>query len=923
MISVVLTMVLTIAAQAQPVIEAGIITGTIVDAEDGLPMPGAHVIVGASGFSAVSDQKGTFIIRKIPAGRYPMAVSYLGYQHFEMQVQVMPEQEKTLTIRLQPAVLTGEEVVVLGERLKGQAKALSQQQFNPNVTNVVAADQIGRFPDGNAGDALKRIPGLVVQNDMGEARFGLIRGTAPRYNAILINGERMPSSEGSRRDLSLDLIPADLLQTIEVNKSLTPDMDADAIGGSVNLITRAAPHGTRVSTTLGSGYNVLSGKPTGLANLIYGTRVSDGKLGMIFSGSYFNHRMGADNVEFEWDDQDGRAFLADHQIRKYDVQRIRYGATAAFDYSITPHSTIFLRTTYNLRDDFENRFRLRYRLDKGEDDGMPDADGLVTGARVERQVKGGAPGRNREARLERSITTNANLAGTHLVGQRLQIDWSGAWAYARENRPDEYYVNFRLDDVTLMPQIEDPEFVNVGFVDPEDVGAYELREFEVEHRFTDEYDLNWRVDVAWLLNSEADRKSQLKSGLRYRGKVKMRENDFDVYESTEDLSLAHFTLRDNTDPNYLAGDYALGVFPTTDDLAHFRDRYSVEGTDMPEEYAGGNYEAKERISAGYLMLTRQVGPQLSFIAGVRVEDTWLDYTGNELHYNEDGDLAGIQSRGDTGRYFNVLPGLNARFNLDDDTILRLAATRSLARPNYYDLVPYRIINVEDEELSEGNPGLDPSVSTNLDFTAERYLSTVGIFSAGLFYKQIDDFTYLFVIDDYVDPLSGQGFSEFIQPRNGNGASLFGLEVAAQQQLMFLPGLLRRFGLYGNYTFTTSTVESMPNRDEPLPSLPGSSRHSYNLSVVYDWEGFSARISLNHHSSHIEEVGDSPENDVYYQAATYVDANASYAVRSGLRVFLEANNLTNQPLRYYQGSRSRNIQTEYYQARFQLGLKYDL
>src|SRR5690606_10798935 len=125
-------------------------------------------------------------------------------------------------------------LVVVATR-SGQAAALNQQKNSANVTNIVASDQIGRFPDANLGDALKRIPGVTIALDQGEARFGSIRGTEPRFNSVMVNGERVPSAEAEVREVQLDLIPADMVQAIEVNKTLTPEMDADAIGGSVNV----------------------------------------------------------------------------------------------------------------------------------------------------------------------------------------------------------------------------------------------------------------------------------------------------------------------------------------------------------------------------------------------------------------------------------------------------------------------------------------------------------------------------------------------------------------------------------------------------------------------------------------------------------------------------------------------------------------
>jgi TonB-dependent receptor len=166
----------------------------------------------------------------------------------------------------------GDEVLVLGDRLKGQAKALSQQKNLMNISNIVASDQIGRFPDANIGDALKRVPGITIQQDQGEARDVIIRGIAPQLNSVTINGERVPSAEGDNRKIQLDLIPSDMIQLVDMNKALTPDMDADAIGGSVNLLTRTVPNGTRISGTLGSGYNFLSNKPIWTGGIIAGKR---------------------------------------------------------------------------------------------------------------------------------------------------------------------------------------------------------------------------------------------------------------------------------------------------------------------------------------------------------------------------------------------------------------------------------------------------------------------------------------------------------------------------------------------------------------------------------------------------------------------------------------------------------------------------
>lgn len=256
------------AVSATPAVaqSAGSVTGIVVDAETGFPLAGASVLIQGTARSTLTNQQGRFALLNLPAGEHVASVAYLGYSESSLTVTVMAGQVTEVRIEVAPAALEVEGFTVTGQR-RGQAAALNQQLTAANVTNVVAADQIGRFPDANVGDALKRIPGISVIWDQGEARFGLIRGTEPRLNSVMINGERIPSAEAEVREVQLDLIPSDMVSAVEVNKTLTPDMDADAIGGAVNIVTRAAPSERRVSATLGSGYNFLSEKPMSIASV--------------------------------------------------------------------------------------------------------------------------------------------------------------------------------------------------------------------------------------------------------------------------------------------------------------------------------------------------------------------------------------------------------------------------------------------------------------------------------------------------------------------------------------------------------------------------------------------------------------------------------------------------------------------------------
>ena len=896
----------------------GTIRGKVTD-EDNFSLAGANVYIKGLRKGAATNKDGEFTLLNVPAGAQTLTFSYLGYRTETKQVTVAAGSVTEVSVVMQSGVIRGEEVVILGERLKGQAKSLNQQRSNPNITNVVSADQIGRFPDANIGDALKRIPAITVNYDQGEARFVNVRGTEPRLNSIMINGERIPSAEGEIRAVQVDLIPSDAIASIEVSKAVTPDMEADAIGGSVNLITRGASNDLRVSGTLGSGYNMLSEEPMWLGSAVVGSRFLDNTIGVVLSGSYHNHNLGSHNSEGAWDiDDNGNIFAEEWDVRTYEIQRLRQSVSGTIDFRLAPAHTLFLRGIYNHRNDWENRFRLRYKLEE-------PSNGISEESTIERQTKGGV-GDNDYARLEDQRTYSIGLSGDHLFAGVLDVDWSASYAKASEERPNERYMTWRVRDIPVTVDLSDPEtpYFNAVNAGDEALGEYSLKEITEEYQYTEEIDFNAKVDFALPIVNDGAYKNVLKFGGRYKQKDKERDNNFFEYEPVSGFEnmLDNIGVQDYSIDDFLAGDYRSGNFATPEFLGDLDLKNSAlfEESDLPEEYAANNYVASEKIMAGYVMVTQNIGDRLTMIAGVRIENTSVDYEGNE--YNDDTEEA-TPTAGDDS-YSNVLPGLHFRYGLDNNTILRLAWTNTLARPNYYDLVPYRALAVEDEELEEGNPTLDPTLSMNFDLMAEHYFESVGILSGGLFYKDITDFIYIYNERDYVDPVSGNTYRYF-QPRNGAAATLFGIEFAFQRQLDFLPGLLSNLGIYTNYTFTSSTTDNPDFPEDQDVELPGAAPHTLNANLTWQNPRLVIGVSFNYSSPYLDPdaIDLTPGLERYYDEVTYLDVNASYAITPQLRIFVEANNLLNQPLRYYAGESIRTYQAEYYNRRFTAGIKFDL
>lgn len=915
--------------------EGGLVSGTVKDAT-GMTLPGAVLKLDRFNRYTVSDNDGYFEFLNVPAGSYRVEVEYLGYEPAVLEATVTAGGNAVVDFVLQEGAQEIGAVVVMGDQARGQVKALNQQKTNVNVSNVISADQIGRFPDSNIGDALKRVPGIAMQNDQGEARNIVVRGLASELNSVTLNGNRIPSAEGDNRKVQMDVIPSDMIQTIEVNKTLTPDMDADAIGGSVDLVTRAAAGGQRISLTLLGGYNPIRTGATGSGSFVYGNRFFNDRLGVVLSASYMNKDYGSDNIEAVWaQDDEGNVYVEEMDIRKYDVQRIRRSATLNIDWKIDSRNTIAADLMYNWRDDREARYRTQFK------DIEPVYDGsAITGyeGTVVRETKGGIDDRrNRTRRLEDQRVQSYVLSGTHLLSPKVDMDWSLSYAKASEDRPHERYIEYVQEGLSMNEDLADTRlpYVNAPGQNYSDFVFDKLTE---QHDYTQEEEYAAKVNLRMPLSVVREQKGRLRVGLSARWKNKRRSNDFYEYVPTGSMPVLSDMEHVVYDRPLVQGDrYVPGMFVSSGYIGNV-DLYNPSlftPEADPSEYMAGNYDAGERILAGYLRWDQNITNDLMFIAGVRVENTDLDYRGN---YILDEDYDNADERHNRNNYTNVLPGLTLKYDLNDRTVLRAAFTTALARPNYYALVPYVDIQREKREITAGNPNLKATYSYNFDLLGEYYSKSVGIVSGGFFYKRLDNFIFNYLDIDYTaekfaadfpgftNPIGAGEVWEYLRPMNGRSVDMFGFEVALQRKLDFLPGrFLRNFGVMLNYTFTHSVTRGIYNEDgeeRTNVSLPGTAPHMVNASLSWENSRLSVRVSLNYTAGYLDEVASEAFGDLYYDGQLFLDANASYRFGKYVRVFFEANNLTNQPLRYYQGIRSRMAQLEYYKGTFNLGVKID-
>ena len=596
----------------------GVMRGRVVDTQNQV-LPGATVMIESLHTGVVSDVNGYYTLANIKPGTYQVKVTYVGYAPQTMTLTVSPNKTAVHDFVLSDGVeLQGVEVK---GAFHGQSRAINQQKNNFNLTNVVSADQVGKFPDSNIGDALKRINGINVQYDQGEARFGQVRGTSPDLTSVSINGNRLPSAEGDARNVQLDLIPADMIQTIEVNKVVTADMDGDAIGGAINLVTKNTPYRRVFNVTAGTGYNWISDKMQLNLGATWGDRFFNDKFGVMAAVSYQNSPAGSDNTEFEYDlDDDGNVVLTDAEVRQYYVTRERQSYSLSMDYDFNPTNKIYFNGIYNRRNDWENRYRVSYK-DLADDPGEMKA---------EIQTKAGSKD-NRSARLELQQTMDFTLGGDHLLWDRLKADWMASYSRASEDRPDERYITLEQKDITI--DMEDEGKRQPFSRTPISLhdGEWEVDEFTNANEWIRENEWKAKVDFELPL-AQGDFGNSLKFGAKYTHKHKTRENicyDYaggytDTYGDEWQNHLA-MQIRDG----FMAGDqYTPTEFIDKHYVGGFTDAdLTALGGERVWEESSGDYDATEQVTAAYARFTQKLGRKLEMMLGLRMEATHLKTSG--------------------------------------------------------------------------------------------------------------------------------------------------------------------------------------------------------------------------------------------------------------------------------------------------------
>ncbi len=916
-----LTLLATVDLQTQ-VPGAGVLEGTVLSAVRREVLAGVTVELVGTNRATATDRTGAFRFGQLAPGRYTVRARFLGLDSQDQEVEVRSGEVQTLRIELRNDMVALSEILV-ETQAGGQALALNQQRTSETIMNVVHQEQIERFAASNVPSALQRIPGISAapRQGRGEAENVSIRGLSPNLHVVTVNGRRMASSGHNSRATDLSAIPVDVVSGgIEVVKAFTPDLSGEATSGAVNIVTRR-PEGTRriANAYMSGSYSHLD-KDAGYRGGATWGHETEG-LSFLIHGNFQNNPWTAAQFEHLWDVTDlGSGFtdvLARQQSRQHDIRNERYAASANLDYYLS-NQTSFFGHFMLAREAHE---RDRYSIDRRLGNHQTNGDGSGT-----------ARGRvDLTSYLEDESVLNMSVAagGRTLFGAT-EVDYSVGYARGVFDRSPTYQINYRANNVDFgyrlgsgMRLENEVEYLNF---DPTDASRFDFRGFRWDGRTGTDENITLALDLTReIFGFGANHR--IRAGSHFLTREKDMTQDRRAYQvpggiPLDALRYEHGLMaRRHLVPFQINRRSALEFYEAN------RDQFGTNALQQ-EVFGNSNYSnVKERVAAGYLMNTVTAGRWM-VLAGVRAEHTTVDSRAFRMMADESGSFLGSELLEATSSGLDLLPAFHVRYSPTEWTNVRFAATRTVGRPGFRQLSPYEVEDAENQRISRGNPDLRTTSYTNFDLLAETYFQGIGIVSGGVFYKSVSD-----AVVSSVAMIQGGEFEgwEETRPINLDEAEIYGVELAWQQPMQFLPGPLGNARLFANYAYTRSMANYGRDRRFPLTS---TTPHVLNLAVLYEDRRNSGSLSVNFNSGRFSgPSGNLPVSvrdaygtlgDRYQVQRPIMELKLGRRLTSRVSSYAELQNLFNTFTRYdYVGLEQFPYRLNYFSWWGNLGVRVDL
>jgi TonB-dependent receptor len=946
-----LFMLLCVAASAQT--DKGAISGKVTDASGGT-LQGAEIVLEPIGLHAASDAQGQFFMNSLQPGHYAVSVTYVGFSALVKEIDVNAGQSLTVEAKMSLSSVSTE-VLVTAERAAGEAEAINRERSADNIVQVLPADVIRSLPNANMADAIGRLPSVTLERDEGEGKYVQVRGTEPRLTNTTIDGINVPSPESGVRQVKFDAIPADLVESVEINKTLQANMDGDGIGGSVNLVTKTATeHPTVALSTMGGYMPILGGRSQVETTGTIGKRFGSSKrFGILVGGSYDWTGRGIDDIEPESDiatlPGGSTALWKDAiDVREYRYYRSRWGIAGSADYKLGEGSDIYARLLYSNFKNYGDRWV--YSLT----DNTPGIQVLDKNGCDSTGVCTGTPSFNTQDRRPNIGIGSVLIGGKHeLSSSWYSWDVSGSRAYDENALPGTANFGSTLStsncqfDPATTKSIYRPQFTPACFSEAYDPTTMALSDVQIDHGQSAQVNFQATGAIAkrYRLGGHL---STIEVGGRFRNAHKYDDSYNIDYTANDTILLSQFP-NGFANNNYYDGSYKLGYNVNYQAARDFL--MANLGSFTPASSFGvdpANFSYIEKVSAGYVMNTIDLTNRIRVVAGVRFEGTNLSVQNRTF----DGTVSPPTISDDKfgGSYVKALPSVSLRYAFTGSTNLRLVYGRGLSRPDPQDIAqaltyttagsPGNLKNL----LSLGNPKLKAETADNFDVLVEHYLNPFGMISAGFFYKKLTDpiVTQTFVLTNFQPaPNIPAGTYTATQPINAGSAWISGFEAAYLQHLSFLPGRLAGLGISANYGYTSSSASGLPGRSDH-PRLLRNAPNTWNISPTYDRGRVSIRAGLSYNQANISSYSfqdgtatqdgtpsdptpggaKGPFGDQYFYSHLQVDAQASVRLSHGLNFIAYGLNLNNEVFGFYQGSPQYMIQREYYKPTYAVGFRWN-
>ena len=854
--------------------------GVITDDKNNEPVPGAIVQFDDLKSSVSANEKGEYALLNIIPGEYKVKVKLIGYAGFEKKIKLGAGQELILNIQLSRIDHELEAVNVFGTINKEtDAASRSTEKNANNIVNVIGAQAIERSPDINAANVLTRVSGVTIQrNSGGDDAYAVIRGVEPRYNNTLINGVKIASPDDKSRFVSLNVVPSELLQRIEVSKSLTPDMEGDAIGGTVNLIFKDAPDSLLLNASASIGYSAIfldrkyttfskqdiqqqsvydtkgstypatasdfsvsnldfkqvTAPPTSLFNITYGNRFLKKKLGILIADNFQNQYYGNNSQLNQVVANPQNNYLpneTDIANRFFSNQQLNNGLILHADYAINSRNKIsadnVLLYTY---------FAQSYL----------SIDTTLVGGDAGRTLYRGKPvpgtgsiHEDNTSSTNHQVLENIKLDGKHIITDHLLVNWTGVFSDATKKAPDraDYTTNKRISYDSVSNK-----FISTPYY----------------------YDGGTRV---WQRNEDRDYDALL--NLTYKAKLGASVAEFKVG------GLYRHKERDNFQNQY--DQFAVGGNNSIGSRQQFTTIYAAQDSIInPNGSAGydlNNYHAFENISAGFVQF-KIVWAKLDVVGGVRLENTDQGY--HFLQFEQDAPDNVSKT------YSDILPSIQLKYAINDKTNLRASYFKSLSRPGYYEILPISQPQDASGNTARGNPALQHTTADNFDLRYEFFPKSDQQLFVGGFYKKLQNP----IEDAFIGTTT-------YEPVNSNDATIYGGEIIYNRYF-------GNIGINANYAYTHSDVNGRkldPRTGDTTYQhrpLQGQPENEFNLALEYKNKkaGFFIQIAYQYNGRTLFRVNPDLGYDYYQQPQSFISLSADKGIGRHFTLFGKFNNLLN-------------------------------